>query len=498
MPLTIEFDHAPSVAAVDQSTASTDDGVVPVLVAIGVRVGAVGDDAPGVDAAVLAGAGFTAKVGQSVVALTADGHRLLVGVGANPATTDFRRVGAAVAKGARGVAHVVVDVLGPLDPPSRPSAAEALVEGLALGSYAFSRYKDRPDEARLARATVVGAGGRKLVNAIGAGELKAGAVAVARDLVNTPGGDLTPAAFAAEAEKQAKAFGLTCEVWNKKAVVGAGLGGLLGVNRGSAQEPRMVKLIHKPERARGHVALVGKGVTFDAGGLSIKTSAGMEWMKTDMAGAAAVLAAMLLVPVLAPRLAVTAFIPLTDNMLGPDATRVGDVLKTRNGKTVEVLNTDAEGRLILADALALAVEEAPDAIIDVATLTGACMVALGDRTAGLMSNHDEFARRVADAASGVGEAVWRLPMPEHLRPTLDSEVADLRNIGTGPYGGALVAALFLREFVGDIPWVHLDIAGPSSSTTSYDDVTRGGTGFGVRTLAAVLAGWTKLPPSLAS
>ncbi len=487
MPLTISVDHAaagPAPGAPDEADR---------LVALGVRPGSLEADAPGVDAAVLAGVGFTGKVGQTTLATTLAGPRLLVGLGDQADVGSFRRVGAAVARAARGVPHVWVEAVGLLDTPFRAPAAELLAEGLALGSYAFTRYKDRPAEARLARATVVGPGGRKVTAAVEAGVRLAEAVALARDLVNTPGGDLTPRAFAETAVSLAGEHGLHCEVLDKKAIAREGLGGLLGVNRGSSQEPRLVKLTHEPDRARGHVALVGKGITFDSGGLSIKTTAGMEWMKTDMAGGAAVLAAMTLVPVVAPRTRVTAFIPLTDNMLGADATRVGDVLRTRNGKTVEVLNTDAEGRLILADGLALAVEEQPDAIVDVATLTGACMVALGDRTAGLMANHDVLAQRVADAAGEVREALWRLPMPDHLRSGLDSEVADLRNIGSGAYGGALVAAIFLREFVADVPWAHLDIAGPSNSTSSYDDVTKGGTGYGVRTLARLLAGWTRLP-----
>jgi leucyl aminopeptidase len=500
MPLTITLDHAPSLAAVDASgptpAPSADASATELperLVAIGVRAGSIEADAPGADVAVLAATGFTAKLAQTVLAVTDAGPRLLVGLGEPADAGSFRRVGAAVARAARGVPHVAVDALGPIDAPQRAAAAEALAEGLALGSYAFTRYKDRPAEARLARATVLGAGGRKVADAVTAGGRMAAAVALARDLVNTPGGDLTPAAFAELAVDVARDHGLHCEVLDRKAIAREGLGGLLGVNRGSMQEPRLVTLTHDPERARGHVALVGKGITFDAGGLSIKTSAGMEWMKTDMAGGAAVLAAMTLVPVLAPRTRVTAFIPLTDNMLGPDATRVGDVLRTRSGKTIEVLNTDAEGRLILADGLTLAVEAAPDAIVDVATLTGACMVALGDRTAGMMANHDGLAQRVADAAAEAGEALWRLPMPDHLRASLDSEVADLRNIGTGAYGGALVAAIFLREFVGNVPWVHLDIAGPSNTTSGYDEVTKGGTGYGVRTLARLVAGWTRLP-----
>ena len=495
MPLTITLDHVASLAALDAALATSEaaTGEPDRLVAIGVRTGTVAVDAPGVDVDLLAGTGFTAKVGQTTLAATVDGPRLLVGLGDRYEVDSFRRVGAAVARAARGVAHVAVDALGPVEAPNRGAAAEALAEGLALGSYAFTRYKDRPTDARLARATVIGAGGRKVTDAVAAGARMARAVALARDLVNTPGGDLTPKAFADLAVAQAHEYGLHCEVLDKKAIAREKLGGLLGVNRGSSQEPRLVKLTHEPERPRGHVALVGKGITFDSGGLSIKTTAGMEWMKTDMAGGAVVLAAMTLVAALAPRTRVTAYIPLTDNMLGPDATRVGDVLRTRNGKTIEVLNTDAEGRLILADGLALAVEAEPDAIVDVATLTGACMVALGDRTAGLMANHDGLAQRVAEAAQASGEALWRLPMPDHLRAGLDSEVADLRNIGTGAYGGALVAAIFLREFVADVPWAHLDIAGPSNSTSSYDEVTRGGTGYGVRTLARLLAGWTRLP-----
>ncbi len=491
MPLTISLDHAATLAAVNPGTVPAPEGEP--LVALGVRSGQVDEDAPGVDPALLAASGFTGNQAQAMLAVTDAGPRLLVGLGDDVSRCSFRRVGAAAARAARSTGHLVVDVLGPVDPGARPGAAEALSEGLALASYTFDRYKDRPADVRLARVTILGAGGRKVTDAVASGERTAQAVARARDLVNTPGGDLTPVAFAKAAQELARDHGLGYEVLDRKGLARERMGGLLGVSRGSAQEPRLVKLTHDPDRPRGHVVLVGKGITFDAGGLSIKTSAGMEWMKTDMAGAAAVVAAMSLVSSVAPKMKVTAYIPLTDNMLGPDATRVGDVLRTRNGKTVEVLNTDAEGRLVLADALALAVEDSPDAIIDVATLTGACMVALGDRTAGLMSNHDDLAQRVVDAAESSGEAVWRLPMPDHLRPTLDSEVADLRNIGTGAYGGALVAAIFLREFVGGIPWVHLDIAGPSSSTSHYDDITRGGTGYGVRTLARLLVNWTKLP-----
>ena len=333
-----------------------------------------------------------------------------------------------------------------------------------------------------------------MADAVTRGAALANAMGLVRDLVNAPGGDLTPSAFADQAEEVAAEVGLEIEVLDRAAIKEAGLGGLLGVARGSSQEPRFVTLTHRPVgRPKGSVALVGKGVTFDSGGLSIKTTPGMEWMKGDMAGAATVLGVMSLVPQFAPRMLVTAYLPLTDNMLGPDATRVGDVLRTRNGKTVEVINTDAEGRLILADALALAAEADPDAIIDVATLTGACVVALGERTAGVMGNHADLQERVLDAAGAAGEDMWPLPFPPHLRKTIDSEIADLRNIGANGYGGALTAGIFLQEFVANVPWSHLDIAGPADTTTAYDENARGGTGFGVRTLVNLLTAWTKLP-----
>ncbi|WP_421119162.1 leucyl aminopeptidase [Aquihabitans daechungensis] len=464
------------------------------LVAVAVRSGHLAEDAPGLDLDLASIGGFEGKVGHLLVAATDAGIRLLVGVGEEPDPATFRRIGAAVAKRASSQEALVVDLVGALEGADRLAALEALTQGLILGTYRFGTYKPSADPAKLGAVSVVAKGGARASAAIDRGAAIATAMVLVRDLVNTPGGDLTPKAFAAEATKVATAAGLEIEVLDKAAIRKARLGALLGVNRGSAQEPRFVKLTHRPEgRARGKVALVGKGVTFDAGGLSIKTATGMEWMKTDMAGAATVLGVMSLVPTVAPRLEVTAYLPLTDNMLGPDATRVGDVLTARNGTTIEVLNTDAEGRLILADALALAVEDEPDAIIDLATLTGAVIVALGERTAGAMTNHDGLRDRVLDAAEAAGEAVWPLPLPEHLRKTIDSEVADLRNIGTGPYGGALTAAIFLREFVDDVPWVHLDIAGPADTTSAWDENARGGTGFGVRTLVNALATWSKLP-----
>jgi leucyl aminopeptidase len=481
MPVPVTVDHA---AALPEGDA---------LIAIGVRADHLAEDAPGTSAELAALAGFEGKVAQTRFADTDDGPRLLVGLGADLSTSGWRKVGAAVAKAAVKQPWVVVDVLRALDGPERAAAAEALAEGLALGSYGFADYKEPAEGTALEAVTVVAKGGKKVADAVQRGFTTALAVGLVRDLVNTPGGDLTPAVFAEHAADLAAEHGLEVEVLDREAIIAEGLGGLAGVARGSTQEPRLVKLTHRPEgKVRGRIALVGKGVTFDSGGLSIKTSGGMEAMKTDMAGAGAVLGVMTLVPTVAPKLEVTAYLPLTDNMLGGDATRVGDVLRARNGKTIEVLNTDAEGRLILSDALCLAAEAEPDAIIDVATLTGACMVALGDRTAGLMGNHPQLSERLLDAAAAADEALWPLPLPDHLRKTIDSSIADLRNIGTSGYGGALTAGLFLQEFVDGRPWAHLDIAGPASSSSAYDEVSKGGTGFAVRTLARFLAGWTKL------
>ena len=336
----------------------------------------------------------------------------------------LRRVGAAIVKAAKREATVVASVLDHVA-EQRPASAEALAEGLVLGAYRYGEYKDADESVKLTEVVVAAKGGKTVAAALEKGVQVAAAVSLARDLVNEPGGSLTPTAFAKRAEQAAEAAGLTIEVLDKAAIEKAKLGGLLGVNRGSTQPPRFLKISHEPAKARGFLALVGKGITFDSGGLSLKTADGMIGMKGDMGGAAAVLGALVAAPVVAPRLKVVGYIPLTDNMVGGDATRVGDVLRARNGKTIEVLNTDAEGRLVLADALSLATEDEPDAIVDLATLTGACMVALGDRTAGLMGNHDGWIEQVEDAvrrrrraglAPAAAQAHPQGPRLRHRRP----------------------------------------------------------------------------------
>jgi leucyl aminopeptidase len=355
-----------------------------------------------------------------------------------------------------------------------------------LGVYEFLAHKSRPTPASLATVWLLG-GGEAAEPGRRRGATVAEAVLWARDLVNEPGGSLTPAGLGDAAVELGKAAGVTVKVRTRKAIRAMGLGGLLGVNRGSSNPPRFIELRWRPTgEVRGTVALVGKGITFDSGGLSLKSGTGMMGMKTDMAGAAAVMAATSAAARLGLDVEVRCYVPATDNMTGPDATRPGDVLKLRNGKTIEVLNTDAEGRLVLADALAVASEAKPDAIIDVATLTGACKVALGSRVAGVMGNDDAWLGQVEAASRASGEAVWRLPLPAEYRKQIESPVADMKNIGGGD-AGALVAGLILQEFVGDgIPWAHLDIAGTASADGDDGELVKGATGFSTRLLVELI------------
>jgi leucyl aminopeptidase len=312
-------------------------------------------------------------------------------------------------------------------------------------------------------------------------------VAAARDLVNTPPNDLYPASFADRAVTMAQAAGLRTEVLDEKALRREGYGGILGVGGGSSRPPRLVRLHYAPAAPKAKVALVGKGITFDTGGISIKPAAKMEEMTMDMAGAAAVVVTTVLAARLELPVEVIATVPMAENMPSATAYRPGDVLTMYGGTTVEVLNTDAEGRLILADALVRAAQDTPDYLIDTATLTGAQIVALGNRTPGIMGT-PEFRDRVTTISQQVGENGWAMPLPEHLRSDLDSKLADIANVASHRWGGMLAAGVFLSEFVPEgLPWAHLDIAGPAYNTGSPWGYTgKGGTGVPVRTLAAVL------------
>jgi leucyl aminopeptidase len=304
---------------------------------------------------------------------------------------------------------------------------------------------------------------------------------------------MAPARLAEIAEQVCSEAGVAVEVWDEDRLAEERCGGILGVSQGSDAPARLVKMTYEPAGATDAtptVYLVGKGITFDSGGLSIKPAAGMMTMKSDMGGAAAVIAALAACPSLDVPVRVVGIACASENMPGPSAIKPGDVLRFRNGKTAEVLNTDAEGRLVLADGLSLAVEAAPAAIVDVATLTGACVVALGNGVSGVFANDDALAARVADASAVAGEPTWRMPIVDEYRRLLDSEVADFKNVGPAPPGGAITAALFLREFVGDVPWAHIDIAGPSRVESDDAEMTKGGTGTAARTLLELVRSWS--------
>jgi len=446
--------------------------------------------------------GFEGKPGETLAVPTAGrlGAKavVLIGMGGRDEITidGLRRAAAAVAKKAAKVSSVATTLLDAAPKAiDRAAAAQAIAEGATLGSYQFLKYKGDAKPTKLRRVVIIGPGGSRVRAAVDRGVAVAGAVSWARDLVNEPAEAKSPVAIVAAARRLLRDTGVRVTVLDDKQIAQERLGGIVGVGKGSQRPPRLLKLVYAPRGAQRTLALVGKGVVFDSGGLSLKTAGGMETMKTDMSGAAAVIAAMSVLRDLGVRERVIGFTPLVENMPSGNAIRPGDVLKIRNGKTVEVLNTDAEGRLILADALSLAVEAKVDAIVDLATLTGACVVALGEKYAGLMGNHEGFNSQVRAAADRVDESVWPLPLPKEYRKLLDSEIADLRNISTGSYGGTLTAGLFLREFVGDTPWVHLDIAGPARAASEDGHIARGGTGFGVRTLVELATSFTKPTPS---
>ncbi|MDP8977889.1 MAG: leucyl aminopeptidase, partial [Actinomycetota bacterium] len=359
------------------------------------------------------------------------------------------------------------------------------------GAYAFREYRtktdDMPSLERIVLVAGEGADGRAVRRGLEAGETLARATALARDLVNEPPGGKRPPALADRIAEIARTAGLKRRVLDERALAEGGFGGILGVGQGSSEPPRLVELTHDPLRSKGHIVLVGKGITFDSGGLSLKPSTSMTTMKSDMSGAAAIVAAMSVLKQLRVRTKVTGLVALAENMPSGDAIRVSDVLTHRGGTTVEVLNTDAEGRLVLADALAYGAEQSPDAMIDLATLTGAQVVALGSKIAGLMGTDDALLEEVEAAAEAAGERVWRLPLPAEYADHLRSAVADLKNIGKGREAGTLVAGLFLKEFTDGIAWAHLDIAGPAFAEEGDGFFTsKGGTGMGVRTLVRFL------------
>ncbi|WP_171172545.1 leucyl aminopeptidase [Streptomyces sp. I05A-00742] len=414
------------------------------------------------------------------------------GLGGVPAKGDgydgeaLRRAAGAAARALTGTKKAAFAL-----PVEDADDAAAVGEGALMGAYTFTAYRSnggKPASKKsepLAEAVILG--GKPRDKAFKAAVERAAVVAAevnrARDLINIPSNDLHPVAFAALAQEAAKEHGLKIEVLDEKALLKGGYGGLMGVGQGSANPPRLVRIGYTHPKAEKTLALVGKGITYDSGGISLKPAGHNETMKCDMSGAAAVFAAVLAAARLGLRVNVTGWLALAENMPSGTATRPGDVLTMYSGKTVEVLNTDAEGRLVLADALTRASEENPDAIVDVATLTGAMVLALGDRTFGVMANDDAFRTSVHEIAESAGEQAWPMPMPVELRKTMDSPVADIANMGVRN-GSGLLAGLFLKEFVGEgITWAHLDIAGPAfHEGAPYGYTPKGGTGSSVRTL----------------
>jgi leucyl aminopeptidase len=456
----------------------------------------VDDALGGTLAATLAALGATGEAGE--VTKIASGGRLTaplivaVGIGADSGDAPIepevlrRAAGAAVramvspgGNGQPGQRRIALAL------PARDQVeTEAVALGALLGSYTFRRYRSEP--AAQVTLTLL-AGGSHAAEAARRAEVLATAVNLVRDLVNTGPSDLVPATFADRAGQIAAEAGMDIAVLDEEALAGGGYGGILGVGQGSVHPPRLVRLEYAPPQASKVLVLAGKGITFDSGGLSLKPAKAMETMKSDMGGAAAVLGAMQAIAALGLSVRVIGYLPLAENMPSGTAQRPSDVLTIYGGTTVEVLNTDAEGRLVLADALARSGSDSPDVLVDVATLTGAQVVSLGPRVAGVMANDDALRDAVVDAAGRAGEAMWPMPLPDELRKGLESSVADLTNVAPDRNGGMLVAGLFLREFVPPgVRWAHLDIAGPSYNDGSPHGYTpKGGTGAATRALVQI-------------
>ncbi|GAB2447379.1 leucyl aminopeptidase [Conyzicola lurida] len=465
--------------------ASSDDG--PVLLT---DVAEILELAPS-----LAGIGVSGGADELVrlpFAGAAAGSLALIGVGSKNVTADsLRSASGSAARQLRGISSVVIAL-----PAADDTQLLAVLEGAAIGAYGYTDYRSSTLEStKLTASTIVVASTLDAGALVERATVVAGAVHTVRDLVHQPPSDLYPATLADAAVALAAHTDIEVTVFDEAALEEGGFGGILGVGKGSSRGPRLVKLAYSPAGAAKHLALVGKGITFDSGGLSLKPAASMVTMKTDMTGAATVMSVVIAAAELALPVRLTAWMCIAENMPSGTAARPDDVFRIRGGKTVENLNTDAEGRLVLADGLVAASEENPDAIVDVATLTGAQMVALGNRYAGVLGE-DALVGRVVALGTEVGETLWPMPIPAEARPLLNSDIADIANVKPGnTAGGMLIAAAFLREFVGttgegddkrQIPWAHLDIAGPSwNGGGGYGYTPKGPTGITVRTLIAL-------------
>ncbi|MFI9590669.1 leucyl aminopeptidase [Nonomuraea sp. NPDC052265] len=429
----------------------------------------------------LSSLGFSGKPGEltklpTFGAVTAP-VLVAVGLGESSDHESLRRAAGAAVRSLAGTARAALAL-----PADDDVQAEAVALGALLGAYGFDRYRTGEGrKAPVSEITVLSGQAESVAERAG---VLAESVALVRDLVNTPPSDLWPAKFAEIAEQEGAKAGLTVEVLDEKQLKDGGYGGLVGVGQGSVNPPRLVRVAYNHPEAGKTLAFVGKGITFDSGGLSLKPSAAMDWMKSDMGGAGAVLGALIGIARLGLPVNVVGYLCLAENLPSGTAQRPSDVLHSYSGKTVEVLDTDAEGRLVLMDGIARAAEDDPDLIVDIATLTGAQIVALGWRTAGVMANDDAVRELVVEAATAAGEGAWGMPLPEELRKGLDSPVADIANLHPERFGGMLTAGIFLKEFVPDgVRWAHIDMAGPAyNKGEAYGYTPKGGTGAITRTL----------------
>jgi leucyl aminopeptidase len=443
----------------------------------------------------LIAAGFEGKVGQTIAIPRTDGPTaVLAGTGASSDLYADKLRDAAAAFARVTESHGNLELAVPdFDGIAPALASQVVVEGILLARYRYDALKEAPTVTAITDINLVVESRRSAATKKGAakGKTMAEATQVARDLANSPPAYLTATRMAEVATELGADRGLEVEVFDKDQLIEMSCGGLLGVNAGSSEPPRMIKLTYRPAKAKAHLTLVGKGIMYDAGGIAIKPGDAVHaTMKNDMSGAGAILAAMSELDGLGCKTAVTGYLMCTDNVPSGTAIAMGEVLRLRGGTTVEVANTDAEGRLVMADAIVLATEEPTDAIVDIATLTGAAMRALGTQVAGVIGNHAHMVQQVEAAAEATGESVWELPLERRYRGELNSEVADIKNLG-GPNAGAITAALFLEEFVAGLPWAHIDIAGTAQNDRDTSWRPAGCTGFGARLLIELALNFTR-------
>jgi leucyl aminopeptidase len=495
------YSPAPSLDDATRLTVRVDQSVPASTTALGLAVPSQGPLSAqlGVDRARLEALGFDPKIGRALVLPGAESGPTVVAVGIGDVerldAAGLRDAAAAFARAASKHTHLATTLaeVGTLD---RAVAAQAVVEGVLLARYEYPALRRQPHGTHVVELSLVSSAADADVTRRGAerGRAFASATMLVRDLATSPHSHLTATGLADFAVGFGAEHGLVVEVFDEQALAEMGCGGLLGVNAGSAQPPRLIKLTYQPAEPVGKLAMVGKGIMYDSGGIGLKPNNRVHaQMKNDMTGAAAILAAMAALDKLGCRTAVTGYLMCTDNMPSGTAMALGDVIRVRGGTTVEVLDSDAEGRLVLSDGLVLAVEQGNDAIVDIATLTGSCLRALGPDMAGVFGNNSALVEQVKQAAESTDEPVWQLPLHQRYGEDLYTGVADLRNIGADAVPDSIVAALFLSHFVGQTPWAHIDICGPAQNESNRGWRTEGCSGFGARLLLELALNFSPTP-----